>query len=79
MGSDLLKREPFWLVWNPAGGPPRARHSSKVSAQDEARRLARVVPGADFFVLECIDGYRLAPPPKPPVDRLDIDPEWIPF
>ncbi len=42
---------PFWLVWNPVGGPPTYKHPSLESAKAEAERLARLYPGQSFFVL----------------------------
>lgn len=48
----------FWMVWNPNGTMPRVRHNSFQSAEFEARRLARKVPGQDFFVFKCVSGFR---------------------
>lgn len=44
-------RGPFWLVWNPQGNSPQARHPTEVCALNEATRLARLTPGARFYVL----------------------------
>lgn len=43
----------FWLVWSPTGTTaPSRRHSSADEASGEAERLARLAPGAEFYVLE---------------------------
>lgn len=43
----------FWLVWSPQGAtPPRYRHASEAAAINEARRLAELKPGSQFYVLE---------------------------
>lgn len=74
--SDHLKREPFWLVWNPQGRAPTNKHHTKGAAENEAKRLSRVSPGSDFFVMEAVGGFIIT---EPPVQALDIDPEFIPF
>ena len=45
------KKVPFWLVWNSNGYPPNYRHETRQSAELEAERLARLTPGARFYVL----------------------------
>jgi len=43
----------FWIVWSPTGSrPPSHRHATEAAARNEADRLARAIPGAEFFVLE---------------------------
>ena len=43
----------FFLVWNPEGRePPRYRHYTEHSAQQEAMRLAAEHHGQEFFVLK---------------------------
>lgn len=45
----------FWIVWSPTGSsPPRCRHADEPSARAEATRLAKLNPGAEFFVLAAI-------------------------
>ena len=53
MEDNMAQQEiPFWLVWNPKGcGQPKHRHSTHESAIAEARRLALLNPGEDFYVL----------------------------
>jgi hypothetical protein len=47
--DDFLE---FWLVWSPSGmRPPTYRHTTEAAARTEAERLARLRPGAEFFVL----------------------------
>jgi hypothetical protein len=49
----MSKIDVFWLVWNPNGKyPPKRRHTTRDSAIKEAFRMAREVPGDQFFVLE---------------------------
>ena len=46
----------FWMV---AGmGPSQYRHSSRLDAEQEARRLSSQHPGHEFYVLEAIVCYR---------------------
>jgi hypothetical protein len=45
----------FWLVWSPTGTTtPSRRHASAEAASSEAERLARMAPGAEFYVLETL-------------------------
>ena len=56
----------FWLVWSPQGDrPPSYRHASYDDAKNEARRLAALHPGKEFFVLEAVGGAK----------RVDV--EWV--
>lgn len=50
----LLPSEPFWMVHAINGGPPTCRHDSRVSAEREAKRLARNNPGTVFAILEAV-------------------------
>lgn len=65
----------FWMVWNPARKAPAFRHQALELAQAEARRLAALAPGEEFYVLRAIDGYRM---PQPGPERIIID-DGIPF
>lgn len=49
-----MRYETFWLVWNERGSVPTVKHTSELSARDEAERLARHVPGVAFHVLRVI-------------------------
>ena len=51
--------EPFYLVWNPGGGPPTVRHDSEAAAVREAERLAREHPTMTFVVLETVCARRV--------------------
>ena len=62
----------FWLVWCLHGGAPTVAHGSLEQANNEAMRLARVAPGKTFVVLEAQHGFRIAEPPPPPVERVDL-------
>ena len=50
-----MNDERFWTVWSPDGGAPTYRHISRQAAVHEAERLARKVPGRQFFVLQATD------------------------
>lgn len=63
----------FWMVWNPARNAPTCKHESLDSAEREAKRLARINPDEQFFVLESVSGWV-----KSDVQRIDLDPA-IPF
>lgn len=41
----------FFMVWNPNGGLPKTKHASYDYALREAKRLAHLNPGQQFFVL----------------------------
>lgn len=47
----MNRKKMFWLVWNPQGHEPQARHDSEQSAEREAERLAKKHPGQRFIVL----------------------------
>lgn len=51
---NTMNNSPFWMVWNERGDAPRVKHSTKVSAQREAERLARLNRGQSFIVLESV-------------------------
>lgn len=44
----------FFVVWCPTAGEPTRRHTTQAAAQAEARRLASINPGQDFFVLAAV-------------------------
>jgi len=46
------EREQFWMVWRQGGGVPTFQHASEAGAINEAERLARKNPGAEFVVLQ---------------------------
>ena len=49
-----LPTEPFWMVHAIGGGAPTYHHDSRVSAEREAKRLARNSPGIVFVILEAV-------------------------
>jgi hypothetical protein len=61
--------EKFWMVWGVQRNHPTYRHRSKLAAQAEARRLARVRPGELFVVLAAVDAF-IAVVPEPDTVRL---------
>jgi hypothetical protein len=46
----------FWMVWSPQGRAPTHKHYSKESAETEAKRLAGIHAGSQFFVLKAVSG-----------------------
>lgn len=66
----------FWMVWHEDGNSPRYRHASKQAAIDEATRLAKLTPGATFFVLKATAGIRAK---EPDVERAKFEIDPIPF
>lgn len=52
-----MKRDIFWLVWNPQGRAPTHKHITGQSAHDEAKRLAMANPGQEFYVMKAIGGF----------------------
>jgi hypothetical protein len=51
------------MVYGIGQGRPTHKHDSEHSAQQEATRLARSMPGVQFVVLEAKTGYMV--PPRP--------------
>jgi len=50
--------ETFWMVYGLGQRQPTVRHKTFASAQGEAERLARTVPGVAFYVLEAVSVSR---------------------
>lgn len=48
----MAENNPFWMVVG--NGPTFVRHDTRIAAEREAERLARLHPGASFYVLEAI-------------------------
>lgn len=44
--------EKFWMVWNKDGVMRSGRHRFEFDAVSESKRLAKLNPGSEFFVLE---------------------------
>ena len=54
----MNERTSFWMVWTPKGNSPKVRHTTKGSAEKEARRLSNVEPNkTPFFVLKALTVY----------------------
>ena len=52
---SMFKDQQFFVVWSPTGlKPPSIRHDTFQSAHIEAERLAKSMPGAEFFVLKAV-------------------------
>lgn len=66
----------FWMVWSPQGRPPTYQHDTWESAVNEARRLARMVPGSEFYVLHSVRGFTV---PIPDPQEIKIDVSDLPF
>lgn len=49
-----MKPQPFFLVWCPTRGAPTVQQPSYRVAEDEAKRLARLNPGEEFFVCAAV-------------------------
>ena len=49
-----LPKEQFWMVYGVGNGRPTFQHTTRDSAETEAKRLARENPGIAFVVLESI-------------------------
>lgn len=54
--------EPFFMVWNPNGGPPTYRHGDLDSAEREAKRLAEKAPGQEFYTLCAVSVAKVREP-----------------
>ena len=48
----------IWLVFNPEGWSPTYIHQSLESARQEAKRLARLNPDQNFYVMESVGKAR---------------------
>jgi hypothetical protein len=53
----------FYVVWNPGDRCPLVRHTDLDAARTEAKRLATLNPGVEFFILRAVEGveYREDP------------------
>jgi hypothetical protein len=47
----------FWMVHNPKGNPSKVRYASRSLANEEAKILAALQPGDQFYVLETISAF----------------------
>ena len=77
--SERQHDDKFWMVWGVNAWQPRCRHYTRISAEQEAERLARVSPGDEFVVLEAVAGFKIAPPPPPPISCVLYDAPPRPF
>ena len=67
---------PFWLIWNESGQAPRFKHTTALSAEREALRLASVYPGSTFVVLEPTFSARSQ---AMDIQRFTSDDDMVPF
>lgn len=67
----------FWMVWNPNGRAPTHKHRTLVEAEREAQRLARMIPGESFVILEAMHAYRISVAPVQKIALSELD--EIPF
>ena len=57
----------FWMVWNPNGHSPTAKHWSRAAADKEAARLSTQNPGQRFYVLKAVGGSQAGVPEPSPI------------
>jgi hypothetical protein len=57
-----MNNEAFWMVWNENGRAPTFKHPSHASANTEAERLAKLIPGERFVVLQAVGAVRVQNP-----------------
>lgn len=75
-----IQRERFWMVWSPQGRTPSHKHFSREEADDEAKRLSRVTPSQEFFVLKAMAGFVRVPIVPEEPERIEmIGGDGIPF
>jgi hypothetical protein len=46
-----VNKEQFFMVWSPSGNQPTHKHENECEALKEAKRLAKIHKGNQFFVL----------------------------
>lgn len=73
-----MNRQPGYYVFNPKGAVPRYLHDTLEGAQQEAQRLARLIPGQTFVVLATVGAFEL-PAPGPVWTQLEPTDRAIPF
>lgn len=73
-----MTNDRFWMVYGAGQGAPTARHKSFDSARTEAERLARMVPGIRFFILETVGAVEKVDVQFIDLRSRDLDDE-IPF
>jgi hypothetical protein len=71
------------MIWRAGGGAPTHQHWTKEAAQQEAERLARLVPGAAFYVLKAVASVHVPLPAvewaKTQEDAGAVAPDDVPF
>lgn len=65
--SQEVSMNCFWVVWRENGGYPTYKHVTRLSAMNEAERLAISNPGVTFHVLQSMCSCSH----KAPVDWVD--------
>lgn len=61
-------------IWQVKGnGPAMAVHQSRLQAETEAKRLASLHPGQDFYVMEAVAVHRNVSTTRHAFDSLDED------
>lgn len=75
-----IETSQFWIVYNPNGPhTPRHWHTSMPEALEESKRLARLHPGSQFYVMEAVAGAE-KPDVSVHVFRKRDKPDWeLPF
>jgi hypothetical protein len=58
-----MSEKAFYMVWRSCGFPPNFQHETLEAAREEAKRLATLHPGNEFFVLRVLEGWSYKPEP----------------
>jgi len=58
-----MKENSIYMVWNPNGSVPVKRHDCIEQARFEARRLAELEKGQEFFILRAVESHKYSDSP----------------
>ena len=73
----MSKHHKFWMVWSPQGRAPTHKHWTKEEAEREARRLACISPGREFYVLKAVGGFQSSEPVVEEIDVRGVNPDAL--
>lgn len=54
-----MQQDIFWMVYGIGEGHPTGTHLSKITAENEAKRLASVSPGTVSVVMEAVSALQI--------------------